>query len=72
MPADVDCIGKTIEKSHFLCKSSLNCVTTFHNIFDHHTFQIASVAEVTGFGKKTPMSIILSEIGVEPDLKHLS
>jgi len=34
--------------------------------------KMASVAEVTGFGKKTPMSIILSEVGVEPDLKHLS
>ena len=35
-------------------------------------FQIASVAEVTGVAKKTPMALILNEWGIEPDLKYLS
>ena len=33
---------------------------------------MASVAEIAGVGKKTPMAVILSEWGVEPDLKYLS
>jgi len=34
--------------------------------------KMARVAEVAGVGKKTPMAVILSEWGVEPDLKYLS
>ena len=41
-------------------------------IYIHHNFQMASVAEIAGVGKKTPMAVILSEWGVEPDLKYLS
>jgi len=37
-----------------------------------HNFQMTSVAEIAGVGKKTPMAVILSEWGVEPDLKYLS
>jgi len=34
--------------------------------------KIASVAEVTGVAKKTPMALILGEWGIEPDLKYIS
>merc|ERR1719233_285082 len=34
--------------------------------------KIASVAEVTGVAKKTPMALILDEWGIEPDLKYIS
>ena len=35
-------------------------------------FQMASMAEIAGVGKKTPMAVILAEWGIEPDLKYLS
>jgi len=34
--------------------------------------KIASVAEVAGVAKKTPMAVLLAEWGVEPDLKYIS
>merc|ERR1711934_1312008 len=34
--------------------------------------KMASMAEIAGVGKKTPMAVILAEWGIEPDLKYLS